>query len=60
MMLRPNPEGFVFMSWKEREGGGMEGRKQELSRRYTHGGACCESNALLWLWNMGQRPERTL
>jgi len=27
-MLRPNPEGFVFMSWKEREGGGMEGRKQ--------------------------------
>jgi len=27
-LLRPNPEGFVFMSWKEREGGGMEGRKQ--------------------------------
>jgi len=27
-VLRPNPEGFVFMSWKEREGGGMEGRKQ--------------------------------
>jgi len=27
-MLRPNPKGFVYMSWKEREGGGMEGRKQ--------------------------------
>jgi len=26
-LLRPNPEGFVY-SWKEREGGGMEGRKQ--------------------------------
>jgi len=25
---RPNPEGFVYTSWKEREGGGMEGRKQ--------------------------------
>jgi len=28
IVLRPNPEGFVYMSWKEREGGGMEGRKQ--------------------------------
>jgi len=28
ILLRPNPEGFIFMSWKEREGGGMEGRKQ--------------------------------
>jgi len=28
IVLRPNPEGFVFMSWKEREGGGMVGRKQ--------------------------------
>jgi len=28
LLLRPNPEGFVFMSRKEREGGGMEGRKQ--------------------------------
>jgi len=27
-MLRPNSEGFVYMSWKEREGWGMEGRKQ--------------------------------
>jgi len=27
---------------------------------YTYNGACCESNALLWLRNMGQRPERTL
>jgi len=27
-MLRPNPESFVYMSWKEREGGDMEGRKQ--------------------------------
>jgi len=39
----------------------MEGRNSEtLSRRYTHRGACCESNALLWLRNMGQRPEKTL
>jgi len=27
-MLRPNPEDFVYTSWKKREGGGMEGRKQ--------------------------------
>jgi len=27
-VLRPNPEGFVYMSWKEREGGDMEGCKQ--------------------------------
>jgi len=27
-LLRPNPEGFVYMSWKQREGGGMEGRIQ--------------------------------
>jgi len=27
-MLHPNPEGFVYMSWKEREGESMEGRKQ--------------------------------
>jgi len=27
-VLRPNPEGFVYVSWKEREGGGMEGRIQ--------------------------------
>jgi len=27
-VLRPNPEGFVYTCWKEREGGGMEGRKQ--------------------------------
>jgi len=31
-----------------------------MSRRYTHRRACCESNAVLWLWNMSQRPERTL
>jgi len=55
-VLHSNPEGFVYMSWKEREGGGTEGCKQELSRRYRHRGACCESNALLWLWNMGQCP----
>jgi len=30
-------------------------------RKYTHSGACCESNALLWLQNIqGQRSERTL
>jgi len=28
LLLRPNLEGFVYTSWKEREGGGMEGRKQ--------------------------------
>jgi len=27
-VLRPNPEGFVYISWREREGGGMEERKQ--------------------------------
>jgi len=31
-----------------------------VSRRYTHKGARGESNTLLWLRNMGQRPERTL
>jgi len=60
-MLRPNPEGFICINWKERKGGGMEEHiQQPLSRRYTHSGACCESNALLWFRNMGQRLERTL
>jgi len=27
-LLRPNSEGFVYISWKEREGGGMKGRIQ--------------------------------
>jgi len=36
----------------------MEGRFS--NRRHTHSGACRESNALLWLRNMGQRPERML
>jgi len=27
-VLRPNPEGFLYISWKERKGGGMEGRIQ--------------------------------
>jgi len=27
-VLRPNPEGFVYISWKEREGGGTEERIQ--------------------------------
>jgi len=27
-LLRPNPEGFVYTNWKEREGEGMKGRKQ--------------------------------
>jgi len=27
-VLRPNPEDFVYISWKEREGGGMEERIQ--------------------------------
>jgi len=31
-----------------------------MSCRYTHRGACCESNALLWLRNMSQRLEKTL
>jgi len=30
-MLRPNPESFVYMNWKGREGEGMEGRIQKLS-----------------------------
>jgi len=39
----------------------MEGTYSEtVSRRYTHRGACCKSNALLWLRNMSQRPERML
>jgi len=24
----PNPEGFVYISWKKRQGGGIEGRIQ--------------------------------
>jgi len=31
-----------------------------LFRKHTHSGACRESNSLLWLQYMGQRPERTL
>jgi len=32
----------------------MEGRIQKLCLAiYTHRGACCESNAILWLRNMG-------
>jgi len=27
-VLRPNLEGFVCINWKERKGGGMEGRIQ--------------------------------
>jgi len=54
-MLRPNPKGFIFIK-KEREGRDMEG----LFRLYLatiRTVACgCESNALLWLRNMGQRP----
>jgi len=28
LVLRPNPEGFYCVNWKEREGGSMEGRIQ--------------------------------
>jgi len=40
----------------------MEGRNDSVtvSRRYIHSGACYKSNALLWLRNMGQRPEKML
>jgi len=30
---------------------------ETVSRKYMHRGACCESNALLWLRNIGQRPK---
>jgi len=33
---------------------------ETVSRRYTYRGARCKSNALLWLRNIGRRPERTL
>jgi len=36
IMLRPNPEDFVYMNWKGREGGGMEGRIQKLSLAGIH------------------------
>jgi len=54
-MLRSNLEGFCKFK-------GMRGRRYgrthsaTVSRRYTHSGACCESNALLWLRNMGRHP----
>jgi len=41
----------------------LEGtRRRKYRRTYSetvqvHKGACCESNALLWLRNMGQRPD---
>jgi len=40
----------------------MEGGtySETVSCRYTHRGTCCESNALLWLRNMDQYPERTI
>jgi len=38
----------------------MEGRIQKLYLTGTHSGTRYESNALLWLRNMGHRPERTL
>jgi len=33
---------------------------ETVSCKYMHRGACCELNALLWLWNMGKSPENTL
>jgi len=38
----------------------VEGHSITVSCRYTHNGARYESNALLWLQNMSQRPERML
>jgi len=60
IVLRPNPEGFVCMNWKEREGGGMEGRIQKLSLAGIRTEARAASRLHFWLRNMGQRPERTL
>jgi len=34
--------------------------KETMSRRCTHRGVCCDSNALLWLRNMGLCLKRTL
>jgi len=31
---------------------------ESISHRYTHRGACWESNALLWLRNMRQRLSK--
>jgi len=60
MLLRLNSEGFSCKLEGKRRKGYERTYSVTVSRRYTHRAACCESNALLWLWNMGQRPERTL
>jgi len=54
-----------LMKSKYWEGGSMEGRYSETlavhagTRRYAQRRELCESNAILWLRNMSQRPDRT-
>jgi len=59
MMLHPNPEGFCKLEGMRRRGYERT-YSVTVSRRYTHNGACCKSNVLLWLRNMGQCSKRTL
>jgi len=60
-IVTSKPRKFFFSERKNWEGGGYGKTYSEImSRRYTHRGACCESNALLWFRIMGQRPKRML
>jgi len=49
---------FIWVGRKEKEEVRKDANSNCLAGIRTE--ACCESNALLWLWNMSQRPERTL
>jgi len=53
------PKVFVNFKRMRRRGCGRM-HLVTVSRRYTHSDARYESNELLWLQIMGQRPERTL
>jgi len=55
MVMLQTPK--MFFLWKEWE---EETLFRNSVQQVAHRGACCESNALLWLQNMGQCPERTL
>jgi len=60
-IVTSKPRRFVCVDWKERKGRGMEGRIQTVCLAGIRTVArASESNALLLLRNMGQRPERTL
>jgi len=47
VMLRPNPEGFICIDWKGREGGGMEGRNRYLASICTEARAASRTRTFM-------------